>query len=328
MSDFNDFIHKTVLYDELLTALQIQPGSKVIDCTAGGGGHSQGMLQLVGAQGKVFALDRDTRAIQTLRQRFAAQLAHHSLELHHMPFSQIDSLAAQGPFAGIAADLGVSSPQIDEAERGFSFQHDGPLDMRMDRENTLQSAADVIATYSAKELEGIFRRLGEEPKARFVANAIVKQRELSPITTTKQLADLVSRAIIYSQKSKKHPATKVFQALRIHVNSELAEIQTLLEKAFHLLAPGGRLAIISFHSLEDRIVKHFFQEKAGKNQKSQIPRGLPLTATQLQALQGVEARIIKPFPLVPSEEETRTNPRARSAKLRVLEKLAPVIATP
>lgn len=316
------FKHNTVLLEELVDGLNLKPGDKAIDCTAGGGGHTNLMLERVSSLGEVFACDRDLTAIEYLKARFAGELQDGFLTLLHTPFSSFSNHIPENSFfQGIAADLGVSSPQLDESERGFSFMHDGPLDMRMSRESSNISAAEVVATYGASDLEQIIRKLGEEPKAKFVADAIVKQREKSPIKTTRQLAEIVAEAIHYKNRSKKHPATKTFQALRIYVNKELEEIQKLLEISFLRLKKGGRLAVISFHSLEDRIVKDFFKQKSGKGKSQPIPRDLPLTAAQLNSIQNIEARIIKPFPIIPSEEEININPRARSAKLRVLEKL-------
>ena len=316
------FKHITVLLNELVDALNLQEGDTAIDCTAGGGGHTSLILDKVTSKGKVFACDRDIRAINNLKLRFSKQIEDQSITLLHTAFSNFDKLIPEGtPCHGICADLGVSSPQIDESERGFSFMQDGPLDMRMSPESLTPSAADIVATYSAQELEKIIKTLGEEPKARFVANAIVKQREIKPITSTIQLADIVAGSIHYKQKSKKHPATKTFQALRIYVNKELDEVRILLEKAFNKLAKGGRLAIITFHSLEDRIVKDFFKEKAGKKANNLIPRDIPLTAAELQSIQNIQGRIVKPFPTLPTQEEINANPRSRSAKLRVLEKL-------
>ncbi|NRA43559.1 MAG: 16S rRNA (cytosine(1402)-N(4))-methyltransferase RsmH [Oligoflexales bacterium] len=316
------FKHTTVLLHELVDALNLKAGNTAVDCTAGGGGHTSLMLEKVASSGQVFACDRDLRAIENLNKRFETQIKSKELSLLHTRFSDFDKLIPKDiPCHGIGADLGVSSPQLDESDRGFSFMHDGPLDMRMSPESMDPSAADIVASYSSEELEKIIRTLGEEPKARFVANAIVKQRELSPITSTHQLANIVAGAIHYKQKSKKHPATKTFQALRIYVNKELEEVRTLLDRAFNRLEKGGRLAIITFHSLEDRLVKDFFKEKAGKKPNQAIPRDIPLTADELHALQNIEAKIIKPFPMLPKTEEINSNPRVRSAKLRVLEKL-------
>ncbi|MFK7823778.1 MAG: 16S rRNA (cytosine(1402)-N(4))-methyltransferase RsmH [Oligoflexales bacterium] len=316
------FEHKTVLLNELVDALILKAGDTAVDCTAGGGGHTSLLLERVRPTGKVFACDRDLRAIESLQEKFYKQIVNNQLGLVHSPFSDFTKYIPQEvSIHGICADLGVSSPQLDESNRGFSFMRDGPLDMRMSPESQDPSAAEVIANYSSQDLEKIIRSLGEEPKARFVANAIVKQRENSPITTTIELANLVAKAIHYKKKSKKHPATKTFQALRIYVNKELEEIRILLEQAFACLSPGGRLAIISFHSLEDRIVKDFFKEKSGKKPGQSLPRDLPLTESELKSFQNIQARIIKPFPIIPKEEEISSNPRSRSAKLRVLEKL-------
>lgn len=317
MSD-SGFSHITVLKEELIAGLALKPGGLAVDCTAGGGGHTELMLDLVAPSGHVYAIDRDQLAISTLTQRFKDHLQRGEISLLKGSFSELIS-DIPDQVDGIAADLGVSSPQLDLAERGFSFMKDGPLDMRMNPEQG-PSAADIIRDYDQKELTDLFRKWGEEPKAKFIAQAIVKQRELSPITTTLRLAEIVKGAVHYKTKSQKHPATRVFQALRIAVNEELSEIESLLGKALQKLKPGGRLAIITFHSLEDRIVKQFFRKCSGS--ANQIPelRGLPLTEEQLSQYYKADAKIIRPFPVNPSDEEIDRNPRSRSAKLRVLEK--------
>lgn len=314
--------HITVLLNELVESLALHEGDIAVDCTAGRGGHTALMLEAVGATGKVIALDRDPEAIAFMESRFAAPLKNGQLIIRKAPFSDVQSvvedLGFAGKLAGVAADIGVSSPQLDVASRGFSFRNDGPLDMRMDSSSG-QTAADLVNELSESELIKIFREYGEEPKAKFAAQAIVKERAKSPILTTYQLADIIDKAIFYREKSRKHPATKVFQALRIAVNDELGELERLIDTGFNLLKPRGRLSIISFHSLEDRIVKRKFEDLTGK--KTKIPRDLPLTEEAWQKMKGAKAHVIKPFPIEPSEEEISANPRSRSAKLRVLEKI-------
>ncbi len=314
--------HITVLKNELVEFLDLKHGDAVVDCTAGRGGHTELLLKAVGEAGKVIALDRDPDAIAFMETRFSQEIQSGRLILRKVPFSQLKSVIAdlgyEGKLAGVAADIGVSSPQIDVASRGFSFRTDGPLDMRMDSSEG-ETAADLVNNLSEAELTRIFREFGEEPKAKFAAQAIVKERAKAPIITTYQLADIVEKAIFYREKSRKHPATKIFQALRIAVNDELGELEALLEDGFSLLKKNGRMGIISFHSLEDRLVKRKFEDLTGK--KTKIPRDLPITEEAWQKMKGAKAKIIKPFPIDPSETEIETNPRSRSAKLRVLEKI-------
>lgn len=314
--------HITVLLNELVDSLALHEGDVAVDCTAGRGGHTDLMLKAVGESGKVVALDRDPDAINFMQTRFAHQINDGRLILRKATFSEIQNVISElglaGKISGVAADIGVSSPQLDVAERGFSFRNDGPLDMRMDSSSG-QTAADLVNGLSETDLIRIFREYGEEPKAKFAAQAIVKERAKAPILTTHQLAGIVEKAIFYREKSRKHPATKVFQALRIAVNDELGELEKVLADGFNLLRPGGRLSIISFHSLEDRIVKRKFEDLTGK--KTKIPRDLPLTEEAWKKMKGAKAQIIKPFPVEPSEEEIASNPRSRSAKLRVLEKI-------
>lgn len=289
-----------------------------VDCTAGGGGHTALMSSKLIPGGKIIAIDRDPQAINHLVNKFSAEIDEGSIKVVNARFSEFRSIIdaeTQRPSA-IIADLGVSSPQLDQQNRGFSFSADGPLDMRMDPTQG-QSAADLVNSLEEQELMRIIKNYGEEPKARFVAKAIVEARNQTPITTTKQLADIVSSSIRYKEKSKKHPATKTFQALRIQVNEELKEVEELIESAFDSLSHKGRLGIITFHSLEDRIVKRYFQ----KLSKVDVPRDIPLTDVQIQHNSNIKGKIIKPFPCNPSDTETSINPRARSAKLRVIEKL-------
>lgn len=317
------FEHASVLLSELVDSLNIQPGSIAVDCTAGGGGHTAKMLELVGPQGRVLAFDRDSWAVKELQRRFKLELEAGQLELIQAPFSQLEAELNQrgllGRVQALCADIGVSSPQLDQGQRGFSFNKDGPLDMRMDQSQAL-SAAVVVNTYTAEELLRIFREYGEEPQARPIVRALIKRRESKPFTSTLELADLIASTVHYKERSRKHPATKVFQALRIEVNAELDELQTLLQTLPSVLASQGRAAIISFHSLEDRLIKHAFR-KLAEGERGKINRHLPLTAIEVARLESRQFTIVKPFPIVASEDEQAVNPRSRSAKLRVIERL-------
>lgn len=246
------------------------------------------------------------------------------VQLVKAPFSEVERVLTEmglsGQVSGILADIGVSSMHLDDARRGFSFQSDGPLDMRMDQQG-LRTAADLVNQLSENELVTIFRDYGEEPKAKQMARRIVQVRETTPFTTTRQLAELASQTLRYKKPSKKHPATRVFQALRIAVNDELGELERMLTGSFNVLKPNGRLAVISFHSLEDRIVKEAFIGLTGRKERAKIPRHLPILDRDVQNLYQARAELVKPFPLFPSEAEISVNPRARSAKLRVAIKL-------
>lgn len=301
----------------------LRNGDVAVDCTVGAGGHTEAMLAAVGENGKVIGIDRDQTALDLARARLADAVQKGRLILVKSPYSDvknvIEALGLAGKVRGIMADIGVSSMHLDQAARGFSFMSDGPLDMRMDQESG-RTAADLIAEEPKEELARLFYVYGEEPMSRRIADFILRARADKPITTTAELAAIVTKAIPYAGKSKKHPATKVFQALRIAVNDELGELERLIDGAFSVLADEGRLAIITFHSLEDRIVKDRFQDKAGKAAREALPRGLPITAEQLRKAVRAEGTVIKPFPTIPSDAETARNPRARSAKLRILEK--------
>ncbi len=314
------FKHTTVLLHETVVGVKPKNGEIYVDCTAGGGGHTALLLELSAPQGRVIAFDRDPYACAHLKTRFENELKNGRLILKQSPFSELkpalSELGLLGKVSGIIADIGVSSPQIDEAERGFSFMNNGPLDMRMSGEGL--SAADVVNGESEFELARIFYELGEEVKSRQIARAIVASREARPFLETKQLADFVKAVARWHTDSKKHAATKVFQALRIHVNQELGELSTLVHDALDLLRPEGRLAIISFHSLEDRIIKHEFQKLAGRRRDKDLPKELAAIINQQN--DSTKAEIIKPFPTLPSEAEVKENYRSRSAKLRILEK--------
>lgn len=316
--------HITVLKEQLVSALNLSENDWAIDCTAGFGGHTELLVELVGKKGKVFAFDRDPTAIAFLKDKFASEIKDERLVLIERPFADlsqmIDSYNLRGNVAGICADVGVSSPQLDQAARGFSLMSDGPLDMRMDQSQDL-SAYELVNSFEKGKLIDIFRRYGEEPKAGLIASLIVEHRKVRPIETTLQLANLIEKNVHYKTKSRKHPATKVFQAIRIFVNDELNQLEKLCQDAIDVLKPCGRLSIISFHSLEDRIVKKSFQKMAEGSKADHHLRKLPISETEFNRLCNIQAKIIKPFPLLPSDQEIADNPRARSAKLRTIEKL-------
>ena len=301
--------HKPVLLEESLDALEAVGGKRFLDGTFGGGGHTRALLQL-GAE--VVAFERDPAARGRAEERLGDYLDLFTLV--HANFA--DALEALGPeaigsFDGILLDLGISSIQLDDAERGFSFQTEGPLDMRMDTSRGA-TAADLVNSLEARELARLFREYGEEPQANRVANAIVRARAQVPINTTERLAEVV--ATVIPRTGKKHPATRVFQGLRIAVNDELESLRRALPMLTKLLKPGGRLAIISFHSLEDRIVKHFLQETSREwLDRPEWPAPRPNPAFGY--------RLISRKPVLPTEEEIHLNPRSRSAKLRVAERV-------
>jgi 16S rRNA (cytosine1402-N4)-methyltransferase len=315
-----------VLLRELVESLDLRPGDTAIDCTLGFGGHTEALLEKVGNEGRVIGIDRDKTALDLAGKRLAGAVRAGRLTLVQANFSELAtvarSLKLEGAVKGIAADLGVSSMHLDDPARGFSFRFDGPLDMRMDQTRGGRTAADLVRDLDEAELVHILREYGEEPKARQIARAIVKERATTPITTTGHLANLVDKAAAWREPSRRHPATRAFQALRIAVNDELGELKTLLESALAVLRPTGRLAVITFHSLEDRLVKETFTEWSGKRAAQRLPRGLPMTGSEVAALSGAVGKIIKPFPGAPSDAETASNPRARSARLRTIEKLA------
>ena len=322
---WSDYGHTTVLLAESVAAMNLKSGDCAVDCTLGGGGHTRLMLEAVGRNGKVIAFDRDINAIRHAEKNFSKEIAAGQLLPVHEPFSALrkwaESAGFTGKVSGILADLGVSSPQIDEDTRGFSFTKDGPLDMRMDIRQSL-TAAHLVNESSEEELASLFRDFGEEPKARHFARMICRQRSIKPFSGTLELAEFVSRHSPYKGPSRKHPATKIFQALRIAVNDEAGELDRFLKDALPVLAGGGRLAVITFHSLEDRAVKHFCLEASGKFKKQSLARHVALTEEEIDRMTGAAGRIIPPFPIEPGEDEIGANPRARSAKLRVFEKSA------
>jgi 16S rRNA (cytosine1402-N4)-methyltransferase len=302
-----------------------------MDTTFGRGGHAGAILEKLVADGRLVCLDRDPVAVAEARARFAADPR---VSIFLAPFSQLASCAdrvAPGlKFDGILFDLGVSSPQLDDPTRGFSFMQDGPLDMRMTKGEGM-SAADVVNGASEAELIRIFREFGEERFAPRIARAIVADRKLKPFERTLELAEMIARVArnrdaggrtasgrAPDRRSPKHPATRVFQALRIHVNSELEELQTALRAAFERLAPRGRLAVISFHSLEDRVVKHFMRRHASIDP---VYAGLPFVPAHAAPKLKVVGQSIQA-----DGHETARNPRARSARLRVAERLSEGLA--
>jgi 16S rRNA (cytosine1402-N4)-methyltransferase len=306
------FQHRTVLLDEAVDALALEgarAGGTYIDGTFGRGGHSRLILSRLGDKGRLVAFDKDPQAIAT-----AQEIADPRFAIVHDSFATMGAaLAARGitQVDGILLDLGISSPQVDDAARGFSFRQDGPLDMRMDTTRGV-SAADWLATVPEQQLEKVIRDYGEERFAFQIAKAIAARRAVEPISGTRQLAGIVADAVKTREKGK-DPATRTFQAIRIFVNQELEDLEAGLSAAFAMLAPGARLAVISFHSLEDRMVKQFLASKA---KVAQPDRRLPIKAADLpQPLMKLVARI------KPSDEEVAANPRARSAVLRVAERV-------
>jgi len=304
--------HVPVLLDSVLEGLNIQSSGWYVDGTFGRGGHSSAILKLLEAQGRLLAIDRDPQAIA---QVDAALQQDPRFELVHGDFAELKNYAVERKFLGkvdgLLLDLGVSSPQLDEAARGFSFQSDGPLDMRMDPGSGI-SAAAWLEQVDEKDLKKVLSQLGEERFAGRIARAIVAARVQTPIRTTRQLADIV-KAVVPSRGQRKNPATKTFQAIRIFVNKELEQLETALEASLDLLHPGGRLCVISFHSLEDRRVKRFMRDA------SQEPvqfRGLPDIPQEFRPRLKVIGKAV-----TANEKEIAANVRARSARLRVAERL-------
>lgn len=301
--------HISVLLSEVIECLQPRAGETYIDGTFGAGGYTRAILDA--ADCKVLALDRDPRAIAS----GAALLSGFNgrLTLVEAPFSSLEDVSrgrlGLDAVDGVVLDIGVSSMQLDEAERGFSFMHDGPLDMRMSAHG--ENAADFLNTAEEFEIANVIYTYGEEHRSRAIARAIVKARDVKPLSRTRELADLVARVFHGRKVDGRHPATQTFQALRIHINDELGELARALSAAERLLTPGGRLVVVTFHSLEDRIVKRFLTSRSGK--EIRVSRHLP---EQLIKSAQPSFRIVNPRPLTPSKGELDLNPRARSARLR------------
>jgi 16S rRNA (cytosine1402-N4)-methyltransferase len=305
--------HETVLLDEAVKGLNIIEGGIYIDCTFGRGGHSRAILERLGASGHLLALDKDLDAVNSMNAQQLLKDAR--FELEHGSYTTLESQVKKrgwaGKVSGVLMDLGVSSPQLDQAERGFSFMKDGPLDMRMNRASG-ETAEEWLAIVEEETLRQIIRRYGEERFAKRIANAIVIAREEQPLTTTHQLASIVEGAIPVKEKGK-HPATRTFQAIRIHLNGELSELADLLSQSVSVLRKGGRLSVISFHSLEDRISKRFIREQS---KGGDFPKDLPVRASAYQPVLKAVGKKIKA-----SQDEVDRNPRSRSAVLRVAEKM-------
>ncbi len=305
-------LHRPVLLEEVLEALAVVPDGRYIDATFGRGGHAAGILDALGENGVLLAIDQDPEAVSAARERFGGEPR---FLVRRGNFADLAAIAREAGLEdgvqGILMDVGVSSPQLDDPARGFSFLRDGPLDMRMDPDSG-PAAADWLATVSEKELATVIRRLGEERYARRIAAAIVSARQAGPIRTTGQLADIVAAAVPRREPGR-HPATRTFQAIRIHINRELERLETGLAAAADLLAPGGRLAVISFHSLEDRLVKRFIRRES---EVAEPWRGLPDIPEAFRPRLKALGRAVRP-----GEAEVAANPRARSAVLRSAERL-------
>jgi len=308
------FTHITVLLDEAVEALAVRADGCYLDGTFGRGGHSRLILQHLGPGGRLLGFDKDPQAIAT-GQALAAEDGRFVIVQRSFAElgSELESRGLAGKVSGILLDLGVSSPQLDDPERGFSFMNDGPLDMRMDPSRGI-SAADFIATASAEEIARVFKEYGEERFAKRMANAVVQRRETQRFERTGDLAEVLKVANPAWEKGK-NPATRAFQGLRIHVNNELGDLEAGLEAALEALEIGGRLVVISFHSLEDRIVK-LFMRKLAKGEADKMPRDLPI---RFQAFDP-KIKILGKAQFA-SETETKANPRSRSAVMRVAEKL-------
>ncbi|MBI3343466.1 MAG: 16S rRNA (cytosine(1402)-N(4))-methyltransferase RsmH [Gammaproteobacteria bacterium] len=304
--------HRPVLVEEVVAGLAIQPGGLYVDGTFGRGGHALAILAKLGSEGCLLALDKDPQAIAAAQEQF---LSDKRFMIERGSFAmlkqQVERRGWLRKVSGVLLDLGVSSPQLDDPERGFSFSHDGPLDMRMDPESG-RSAADWLGVAPEREIVQVLRGYGEERYAKRIARAIVQARAASPIRTTKQLAEIVHAAHPAWEKDK-DPATRSFQAIRIFINQELDDLEACLPQCVEALAPGGRLAVISFHSLEDRIVKRFMRKEA---RGGEFPPGLPVTQARFHPKLRVIGKAIHA-----SSAEVQANPRARSAVLRIAERL-------
>ena len=301
--------HKTVLLNEAVEALRVRPEGLYVDGTFGRGGHSAAILEQLGPAGRLIALDKDQAAVSQAKkirdQRFT--IVHSSFAKLRQVLDDLNVAQADG----VLLDLGVSSPQIDDATRGFSFRFDGPLDMRMDTSSG-QTAAEWVATATETQIGEVIKHYGEERFAKQIARAFVAARQQQPITTTRQLAEIVAKTV-RTREPNQDPATRTFQAIRIYLNQELAELSLVLPQCIDALSIGGRLVVISFHSLEDRIVKRFMRDMA---QPDQLPRKLPIREIELAA---PRLRVIGKA-VRASDAEIATNPRARSAVLRVAER--------
>ena len=313
-----EYRHEPVMLPEVLDALSLAPGDTVCDCTLGGAGHSVKLAAAVGAEGLLIGIDQDDMALEAAFKRLEREAPGTPQKLLKGNFGDLDELLCSAEIPGVDGflfDLGVSSPQLDIPERGFSYNEEAPLDMRMDPSNNTLTAADVINTFDEADIARALRRYGDEKYAREIAREICRRREEKPIETTVELVDAIKAAIpAAARRHGHHPARKSFQAIRIVVNRELDVLEWGLEAAIRWLNPGGRVCVISYHSLEDRIVKHIFQEMS---RGCTCPPELPVCVCgNVPTL-----RVITRKPLVASADEVKCNPRARSAKIRVAERL-------
>ncbi|MBF7121361.1 16S rRNA (cytosine(1402)-N(4))-methyltransferase RsmH [Pediococcus pentosaceus] len=312
-----EFKHTTVLLEETVNGLDVKEDGIYVDCTLGGGGHSRLILSKLGENGHLYSFDQDQTAIDYNQKNLAEYVAKGQVtfvksnfrnlenELNHLGIDGVD---------GVLYDLGVSSPQFDDAERGFSYRFDAPLDMRMDQTQKL-NAREVVNEWSYNDLVRIFFRYGEEKYSKQVARKIESTREEKPIETTGELADLIKGAIpAAARRTGGHPAKKIFQAIRIAVNDELGALEESLEQALQILNPAGRISVITFQSLEDRLVKRMFKEQT---EIGDLPAGLPIIPDDMKP----KYKLINRKPIIPSEDELEENRRSHSAKLRIIEKL-------
>lgn len=311
-----EFKHETVLLHETIDGLDIKPDGVYVDCTLGGAGHAQYLLDQLGPQGHLYAFDQDMTAINNAKLKLADYVEKGQVTFIHQNFRHLKQALEElgiDQVDGIYYDLGVSSPQLDVAERGFSYGQEARLDMRMNQEQAL-SAYEVVNDWPYEDLVHILYRYGEEKFAKRIARAIEERRAQQPIETTTELAEIVKTAIpAATRRTGGHPAKRSFQAIRIAVNDELGAVEDSLEQALTLLKPEGRISVITFHSLEDRLVKQLFKEVS---QGPEVPRGLPILPGQMQA----PFALVNRKPIVASPEELEANNRSRSAKLRILRK--------
>jgi 16S rRNA (cytosine1402-N4)-methyltransferase len=306
-------VHRPVLLKEVLDGLAVRPDGIYLDGTFGRGGHAAAILERLGPEGRLYAMDKDPEAVRAALDRFGQDARFH---IQRGTFAMLGHLAQEqgvaGRISGVLLDLGVSSPQLDDPGRGFSFLKDGPLDMRMDPEQGL-SAAQWLAQAGETEIVRVLQEYGEERFARRIAQAVVRERVERPITTTQRLAELIAAAVPTRERHK-NPATRSFQALRIQVNQELQDLEAALEQIIDVLAPAGRLAVISFHSLEDRMVKRFMRRES---RGEELPLGLPVTGGPKPGRLRLLGKAIRA-----GADEVAANPRARSAVLRLAERAA------
>lgn len=312
-----EFKHVTVLLNEAVENLKIKPNGVYVDCTLGGGGHTKEILSQLNENGRLFSFDQDQTAIEYNQKALDNQLQSGKLTLVKDNFRNVKKRLNDlgiSKIDGAVYDLGVSSPQFDIAQRGFSYKLEAPLDMRMDQGQSL-TAKRIVNEWSFSDLVRIFSRYGEEKFAKSIARKIEKQRQLQPIQTTTELVEVIKAGIpARARRTGGHPAKRVFQALRIAVNDELGALETSLEQVFELLNVGGRVSVITFQSLEDRLVKSMFKERTSL---PELPQGLPVIPQGME----VDYRLVNRKPILPTKSEVETNHRAHSAKLRVIERI-------